>query len=354
MGIFTNKNVTVNKSPYLDNLINMEAFDYKLLHDLHNDSFKISLEFNQNVYNGLKSNDIEIVNEGFNDFFKKAGKFFRDLALKIIEFSKKYIKFFISYMQDFNRFLDKNKEFLKSLNPNFTYTGYEFEFPNSPDTTKAYDIIDSYNFEINKIDSMKYADVSKMREEFANETRKNKIRASVLGTNDVEVSQDSFKEKSKNLFRKSNDPIKISVNSSYINMIIDEYGKMKNLLDSTEKNKAKIVKLLHDLEYFFDRKASVVYDKEQKKISTSKISRDDDNFKRSDSVSINYDEDKLTTLNSYFDLKYRESKFISNCLITVYMDKINAIKDCMKQYREITRQALVNKTNKSETKSEVK
>ena len=129
---------------------------------------------------------------------------------------------------------------------------------------------------------------------------------------------------------------------------------MKKLLDDTEKNKGKIIKLLHDLEFFFDRKASVIYNKEEKQISTSKISRDNDEFKRSDSIHIAYDEDKLTTLNSYFDLKYRESKFISSCLITVYMDKIQAIKDCMKQYREITRQALVNKTNKSETKSEVK
>lgn len=354
MSIFNNKNVTVNKGPYLDTFINMESFDYKLLHDLEYDSFKISLEFNQTVYNGLKSNDIEIVNEGFTDFFKKAAKFFKDLALKIVEFSKKYIKFFISYMQDFNRFLEKNKDFLKSLNPNFTYTGYEFKFPEAPNITKAYDIIDSYNIEINKIDTMKYADISKMREEFANETYKNKIRASVLGSGEIEVSQDTFKEKSKNLFRDSNSEIKITVNNQYINKIIDEYGKMKKLLDDTEKNKVKIIKLLHDLEFFFDRKASVVYDKEEKRISTSTINREDDKFKRNDSINTQYDENKLTTLNSYFDLKYRESKFISSCLITVYMDKIEAIKDCMKQYKDITRQALVNKTDKSEAKSEVK
>ena len=353
MGIFNNKNVTVNKSPYLDTFINMESFDYKLLHELEQDSFKISLEFNQSVYYGLKSNDMEIVNEGFNDFFKKAAKFFNDLIQKVMEFSKKYIKYFISYMNDFNRFLDKNKETLKSLNPNFTYTGYEFEFPDAPNISKTYDIIDSYNIEINRIDTITYADVSKMRENFANETYKNKIRASILGSKDVEVSQDAFKEKSKNLFRDSNQ-IKITVDSNYIDKIINEYGNMKRLLDETEKNKGKIIKLLHDLEFFFDRKASVIYNKEEKQIATSNISRDNDKFKRSDTVTMKYDENKLTTLNSYFDLKYRESKFISSCLITVYMDKIEAIKDCMKQYREITRQALVNRPEKSETKSEVK
>lgn len=355
MSIFNNKNVIVNKSPYLDTFINTESFDYKLLRDLEYDSFKISLEFNQTVYTGLKSDNIEIVNEGFTEFFKKAAKFFKDLAIKIIEFTKKYMKFFVSYFQDFNKFLEKNSEYLRSLNVNFTHSGYEFQFPNSPDITKAYDIIDSYNIEINKIDSMKYSEVSKQREEFANETYKNKIRASILSSGEIEVSQDSFKEKSKKLFRKSNEPVKITVNKSYIDMIIREYSNMKRLLDETERSKNKIIKLLHDLEYFFDRKASVVYDKEQKNIMTSKIGRDNDEFKRTDSVSVSYDESKLTTLNSYFDLKYRESKFISSCLITVYMDKIEAIKDCMKQYKDITRRALVNtKEKSSDKKGEVK
>ena len=192
-----------------------------------------------------------------------------------------------------------------------------------------------------------------MRETFANETYKNKIRASILNSKEIEISQDSFKEKSKNLFRDSNQ-IKITVDNNYIDKIINEYGNMKRLLDETEKNKGKIIKLLHDLEFFFDRKASVIYNKEEKQIATSNINRDNDKFKRSDTVTMKYNENKLTTLNSYFDLKYRESKFISSCLITVYMDKIEAIKDCMKQYREITRQALVNRPEKSETKSEVK
>ena len=345
MAIFNNTKAPAVDSPYLE-AFNMESFGYNLLRDLENDSFKISLEFDQTVYSGLKYKNMEIVNEGFTDFFKKAAEFFRKLGLKIVEFTKRYMKYFMSYIQDFKKFLDKNSDFLRSLSVNFIYSGYEFQFPDAPNVLNVYEIIDSYNNELGKIDSLKYSDVGKMRQSFANENTKNRIRASVLNVRDAEVSQESFKEKSRNLFRKSKAPVNLTITNSYIDMVINEYGDMKRLLDDTERNKARIIKLLHDLEYFFDRKASVVYKDHEKLISTSYIGHENDEFKRDGAVNINYDENKLTILNSYFDLKYRESKFISNCLITVYMDKINAIKECMTQYRDVIRKALVTKHEK--------
>ena len=350
MSIFNNKNLNTNiKNPCLDSF-NMESFEYNLLKDLERDSFNISLEFNRTVYTGLKSDNLEIVNEGFTDFFKEAAKFFKELAMKIIEFTKNYMKYFISYFQDFKKFLEKNKEYLRSLDINFEYKGYNFDFSkDSPDLTKIHDIVSSYNSEISRVDSLTYAEVGKMRETFANEENKNKIRASILNNGEHEVSQEKFKEKSKELFRKNSEPVQLNINNSYIDMIINEYGNMKSLLEETERNKNKITKLLHDLEYFFDKKASVTYDKHQKIIKTSKLDTSDNKFKHGDSVSMNYDNDVLKTLNVYFDLKYRESKFISNCVVTVYIDKVNALKDCLSQYRNIVRRALVNNKKSSES-----
>ena len=113
MSIFGKTNtIAPNKTPYLGSF-NMESFDYNLLKDLEYESFNISLEFNRTVYTGLKHENIEIVNEGFNDFFKNAADFFRRLIKKIMEFATNYAKYFVSFFNDFKKFLANNAEYLK-------------------------------------------------------------------------------------------------------------------------------------------------------------------------------------------------------------------------------------------------
>lgn len=345
MSIFNNKNIKVSKIPLV------ESFDsgintYEMLRSIEESGFQVAFEHKVSAYNGLKYNNVEIIQESLNDFFRKAGEFFRNMINKILEFAKKTMKFFLSYFQDFEKFMKKNESFIRSLNPSFTYSGFEYKFPKAPILTNVYDIAASYNIEINRIDSMKYKDVSDMRDKFYSTEYKNKIRASVLGESG-EVSQDKFSEQSKILFRGSKDPINIHVNNSYIDKIFKEYSEIKKLLNATEAEKNKIIKLLTDFEVFFKNKASVIYDKGQKMINTTTIRHDNDKFSNGDKANINYSEETIRIMNTYFDLKFQESRFISNCVITVYIDKVNALKDCLKQYRDIIRQSMRKKENKT-------
>lgn len=352
MGIF---NKTLDKAPSKIPLLeefSIQEESYDILRNIESDAYEVSLGLKRSTYIGLKEQNVEILEEGLSDFFKNAAEFFRKLAHKILEFAKNTMKLFVSYFQDFDKFLTKNREYLKSLDINFSYSGYEYNFPEAPVVSKAYDIISSYNADISRIDNLKYADVSKMKEEYSDYSYKNKIRASILGVSAAEVSQDSFTETSRLIFRGSKEKINININKAYIDKILTEYSTMKTLLNKTENQKTKIVKMLNDLEVFFQRKASVVFEKEEKKIQAYNISKSDDDKLSYDSHNTTgYDDKKLTTLNLYFDLKYQESKFISNCIVTVYLDKINAIRDCMKQYRDIIRKALDNTKKPTRTES---
>jgi len=355
MSIFNNSNKYESSNiPIVESFNNID--EYAIIRDSEYDSFKISLEFSQTIYTGIKYDDIEIVNEGFTDFFDRVVEFFKDLMKKIGDFVKKYLAYFASYFQNFKRFLEKNKEFLRSLDVSFTYEGYVYKFPKeSPSTTKVNDIIGSYNIEISRADSMTYADVSAMREEFVNDTYRNKIRAAILNSGEHEITEEDFGKKSKLTFRTSEDKTTINVDKSYIDKIIKEYSTLQELLGTVTKDRDKIFKILNTIIAFFNNKASVVYKDAEKSISTSRINSKDDSVSFEDKVSIKYDTEKLKTLNAFFDLKYRESKFVSNCLTTVFMDKVNSINDCMKQQREIIRKALITKkTDSSKKDSEVK
>lgn len=359
MSIFGNKSVTESSTIPLLESFDMDSYSYMILKDSEYESYKISLEFNQTVYAGLKYDMMEVVNEGFTDFFKKAAEFFRNLAKKVLEFTKNYMKYFLSYFQDFNKFLDKNKEHLRSLKVNFSDKGYEYKFPKeSPNISKVHDIVASYNTEIGRVEKMKYSEVSALRDQFADETYKNKVRASILNSGDHEISAEDFYTKSKRLFKSSDEEVSININNSYIDKILREYGELKKLLNETEQCKNKIVKLLNELEFFFTKKASVIYNNAEKKIRVSTIDSSDNKFSYGTNTDVEYDSELIKTLNAYFDLKYRESRFISNCVITVYTDKVNAIKSCMTQYRSIVRKALLNKkdsqNSQDSNKSEVK
>jgi len=349
MSIFNSK-TPVTKIPIVESLdIGLDS--YSFVKDIEEEGFNISVEFNKTAYVGLKENNYDILEEGFSEFFKDAAEWFKKIAHKIVEFTKNAMKYFVSYFQDFSKFLEKNEDYLKSLDIAFTYKGYEYNFPkNTPVLTKVHDIIGSYNIEINRINDMKYADITKLRNEFANETYKNKLRANILGDGSNEVTADNFSKASKRLFRSTDEKINININNSYISNIIKDYSKMKALLNETETNKAKIVRMLNDLEVFFQKKASVVYNNTVKEIQTTSLRDDEDKLSRGDTYSAAYDENKLKNLNIYFDLKYREAKLVSNCVITIYIDKVNAIKDCMTQYRDIIRSALMKKKESSNSK----
>lgn len=349
MSIFGNQNVKVTRIPLVESF-DSDMAAYEMLRSIEESGFQISMEHRKDTYTGIKYNNIEILQESLTDFFKKAAEFFRTLITKILEFAKKTMKFFLSYFQDFEKFLKKNEDFIRGLKPAFTYKGYNYQFPKVPVLTKVYDIAQSYNIEINRIDSMTHKDVSDMRDTFYNSSHRNKIRASILDISG-EISQDKFAEESKLIFRGSRDPEPINVNSTYIDKIFNEYSEIKNLLNATDAEKNRIIKLLTDFEIFFKNKAAVVYDKGQKVIRTNTIRHDDDRFSRGNSTSLSYDDDKLKIMNAYFDLKYQESRLISNCVITVYVDKVNALKDCLKQYRDIIRGAMRNKDQSEKASS---
>ena len=352
MAIFYNNKIkSATFIPTVNSEFDFEIDTYYLLQNIEENGFEISLNHRQSMYIGMKENSVEILEESLKDFFKDAAEFFKKLAKKIIDFAKNAMKSFLSYFQDFDKFLKNNEDTLRSLNPNFTFKGFDYKFPDAPVLTKAYDIAGSYNIEINRMDSMKYADVLKMKDQFAGDSYKNEIRASILGSNN-NVNADNFNDQSKLLFRSNKDAANITVNKSYVDMILREYSKLKTLLNETEAKKTKIVKMLNDFETFFLRKASVTYNNMEKQIQTNEIRTDDDKFQRGEIKTSNYSEESLKVLNAYFDLKYAESRFISNCLIHVYLDKVNAIRDCMKQYRAVIRQCLNKKSepNTVETK----
>lgn len=336
----------------------LESAVFNMMNDIIVEGYNVSMQFNKSMCTGLYYNDYEIIKESFTDFFKSAADFFKMLIQKIKEFFENAMRLLLSYIQDFKTFLDKNGDYIRTLDVDFDFEGYEFTLnkTTSPNITMISDIVTEFNNNnIARIASLKYSEVCDLRDKFESEQTKDIIRGKILNNGEVGIPEQNFDEQSKLTFRKTNEPVTLSIDKAYVSNIINEYGDLKKLLDNTKKEKERISGIYHDLEYYFSKKAYVVYEKAERSIKAYSLEYGDRSVKKSEETNMNYSDSGIKTLNLLFDYNFKKSRMMCNYTMRVFTDKINAIKDCMKQYRDIIRRTLHEnknvKNNKKEDKS---
>ena len=321
----------------------------ELLLVLEESYFNINSDHMRVTHLALKESNIEILTEGIGDFIHSVIKFFKDLLNRFTKFIKSIFMVIYAYIGDLDSFITKYKDKLKELNPNFTVKGYKYTFEsNIPKLNEVTNVINDYNNELSQVHTMSKADIIKEREEFTSETFMNKVRAKVIGVSG-EVASDDFLDRTKSIYRNNEDkvPQEISVDKMYLNSIIENYSNLKKVFTDTTSERDKVITLITSMKNFFEKSASTYYKDTNKMMGMHSISLNSNSsgIVKDERVEHQYDMKKMDVINTFFNFKYTQSKEIGNICVTAIIEKVNALKECMKMNKMIIHKSLFSGTD---------
>lgn len=317
---------------------------------LEDEYTSINVEHYQVTHMAMKENNIDILTEGLGDILRSIVKFFANLLEKFKGFMKKAFMIINAYIGDFGKFLDKYKDQLGKLNPDFTIKGFEYTINSDiPKIDKIKNIIDDYNTELNNVDKLTKAKIIKQREEYTSSNYLDKVRGYIIGTGG-DVSSDEYVDECKKVYRKNqSDEQEIHVDKSYLSTVLSQYSSLSKLYTDITKERDKTILMIDQMKNFFQNGASVYYKGQSKTIGAYKMntSSTSNQITKGDKIERGYEVGKMEILNTFFNYKFAQSKSLGVISITAMVEKVNAIKEQMKLMRVIVRKSMFNEKKES-------
>jgi hypothetical protein len=258
-----------------------------------------------------------------------------------------------SYLGDFSKFIKKHGDKIKELEPDFTIYGYNYTINDAPDLRPVQDIVDSYMRDLSGLEKKTKEDIIKERDKFNKDDNIARIRGQVLKTN-KSFNGDRYREEVRKHFRDGKeDTVDMHIDNSRLVKAVDSYKDLQKQYNDASKMKDRTIVLLNSLKDFFEKGAQVNYSGEIRKIQAKEISIEDNKLKTGN-VGSEYKNDYKTSevVSEYFNMKYSEAKIISSIVSIVATEKVTALKDSLKQEREIVRGSMKGKNMKKDKESE--
>lgn len=340
MHIFTN--TTQMTSPPLS-ILNMSKassdINYQIsdsISRIMQESYEVSIEHMKDTYSYLKYGDSYILEATMNTFINNVNHLLNSLKNIVRSFVRKTISYDLSRATEFEKFLKTNKNEISKINRTITLNnGYEYTIPekNSPNIEILDDFIYDFNDTISDPTKITKEYISKESNKF-NYSYKDKTRAKILGKKGEIESSDFIREIRKFYRDGDSEPKKIRFTGTDIKDLPKAYSIYKRLLMTTRDESDTILDGLEKISKLFNMKVTVSNNK--KDISVQNISRSG----KSGTVTVNYDETLLNNLNEYYHLQYQKVSFLYTCVINVYFEKINAIREYLLQTEKIIKFAL--------------
>lgn len=344
--IFSN---TVNKSSEIPSL---ESFlDSNLSYEIRDidstlieQAINVSVLHTQATYFYLKEHNEIILESGLNDFLNNAKEFFIKLKNVILDFVKKTVSYIQSYTGSFDKFLSENKNKLKEFDGEFEFeNGYDYTFSDEiPNITIVYKMIDEFNNNITNPENITLDFLVDKRMEFLSEYNKDKIRSKIIKSKSIGVSSENYINEVRKTYRNKQENGKtLRIDKKYINNIVNDYGKLKAELKKVIKYRDEFIKSLDLIIDLFKRKVNIT--EEKITVNTITLNKTD---ARSSEVVLNNENDLAANINNYYQFEFKRFEFIYNCMYIAFFEKINAIKECLAQYVNVIRMALMtNRVN---------
>ena len=145
---------TRTSSFYTPEIISPRMEAAKMFEDSDIIVYKAMMDSMTATYHGIACNSPEIVREGLGDMAKSAWEFFKKIGEKIINFMKNAFNYLMSYIGDFEDFIEKYKDnetkFKEFQVSGYDYTISEFEINTDPIT----EFISEFNSTVGKIKDM--------------------------------------------------------------------------------------------------------------------------------------------------------------------------------------------------------
>lgn len=311
--------------------------------NIEDEYFNITKEHISNSYNGIKYNNIEMINEGAEEFKNAAITFFVEIMNKIKELFTKFMMRINVYFSSFDRFVSKYKDVIHKSNPDFFIEGYTYTVLDKigiPKLDKLYELINVFNYQIENIDELTLSDVQKEKENWDDSENLDKARGYISGFGKP-IFDTEYIQTLKSMFR-NGDSVKhnVHIDQKVLDEIIDNYSKSKKMSQMLKKEHKDVEKLFKQINKFFEDKAYKTYVDNDKKLVVNKIGVDSNTLKTNSDIYIEYNTENVIKLNKYFNLKFKQAKDISNMILSVYIEKINAFEESIVFYTEVIKRSV--------------
>lgn len=295
------------------------------------------------MYQAVSCGDMDIAREGLGDMAKSAWEFFKSIIKKIATFIKNAFNYLMSYVLDFEKFIDQYKDNINNFKE-FEISGYTYTIDSEPiDNAGISKIVDRYNSDIDKVKKMELVDIHKLISQELGKDALGELRAKLCGKSGI-IKPDKFVREMEKKFRNGKGSKgTIKVNSGLVSSFIDEFKKYKELLDSVKEDGYNVQGVLNDMADFFHSMPTYEYkDSDDKRIQQYKISADakKGEFKADKSKEESHSTDYYKKLTTYYNFCYRMCRDIAGIYSKAYMVKVAALKEAVGFYKTVIRKAL--------------
>lgn len=292
----------------------------------------------------------DIIVESVGDIFKTIADGLKKFIQKVKDFFKKILLYITSTYQDLDKVAAQVKEVIKDKDIDFTIDGFEFTVldKSGPDITEFRNIVASYNDDMSDISKLKESEINKEILKWLEEDHLNELRGKTLGVNS-KIPEDDFLDEVRSHYRNGEQTTKsIKVNKSMVQNIISHAKKLDDAKKSSIKDRDNLIELLTKSESFFDRTIYTYYKDSSKQMNVNKINIDNNKFKTEDNK-VTVDDNSTKLITTYASYKARQVNKIAGMINLVACERVNALKDQIKQERTILRKCLFGNTKEEST-----
>lgn len=299
-----------------------------------------------------KTGDVEFVTEGLSDFLSSIGKAFTKSGDTMKKFREAMIKEIKLYYNDFGKFVNKNKKFFEDL-PNgsvdFTIEGFNFSVVDSPriNLSEIDKIISDYNQFVTgmktQLNNPNPEDVNEQLSRYLSDANLAKVRKSMLGYNNDIEEVDFLTVVKKNYRSGEVRPINIRIHKEIIKSIIKNYVNIEKDVDATEKELEMLCLKCRTLSQFLQSTIDSLQKSSIKPVSLGIISvTNTGSISSRDTVEINpSDPNTITTCLCVLRSKYKQLLELQNIAQIVLSERLQALKDELKQNSLILKQCMI-------------
>ena len=301
------------------------------------------------TYQAVACNDMTIAMEGLGDMAKSAWEFFKKIIDKIITFVKNTFNYIMSYIGDFESFIDKYKD--KADFKEFQVSGYTYTIDSEDvDTGAISKLVDEYNTNSKKIKDWELHNLQSYINQELSKDKVSEIRGKICGTSPIKENRfvDALKKKYRS-GKSSRSNFKI--NKSNINEYIDNFKKMKETLKDIKEDSRNVTDALQDMADFFKGMPQYEYKSSDKKeITQSKMSFDKEKGAtiETDSERVEYSNEVYKKMTMYYNFCFRMTRELASVYTKAYTEKVSAAKEALSFYKDIIRTALSPFADKEE------
>lgn len=286
----------------------------------------------------------DIVMEGAFDIFKSIADGIKKFIERIKEFFKKILLYITAAYDDLDKVAKQAEPIVKNMKEvDFTIDGYKFTVldTSGPNIKEFQNIVSEYNSDMEDLAKVKDAEIKKKLLDWMSDSHLDKLRAEVLGVS-TSITEDDYLDEIRKYYRDGEDSSgDIKVTKSMVMDIIGHAKRLEDVKKAAIKDRDNLIALLSRTETFFNKNLPTMYRGNQMQGNTAKISVADNKFSKEDNYQ-NVTDSSVKLITTYATFKSRQVNKIASMINLVACERVNALRDQIKQERVVLRKCLFN------------